>query len=423
MKLFAVIFVSIVGLVCIGGWYWKHDATPQHVYRTVAVKRGDMTATISATGTVEPQEVVDVGAQTAGIIDSFGKDPADPSKFVDYDTRVEQGTVLAHIDESLYQADVDSAQAQLDQAKANVTKAQADLLQMKAKLDQASADWTRAQEASPGALSKVDIDAYRAAYQTAQANVGVGDATIVQTQKAVAQAEAALKRAMTNLGYCTIRSPVKGVVIDRRVNMGQTVVSSLNAPSLFLIAKDLTRMQVWASVNEADIGAIHIGQPATFTVDAFPGRTFKGTVGKIRLNATMTQNVVTYTVEVETDNTDGKLLPYLTANVLFETQREQDVLQVPTTALRWSPHARSTEPNSASDEQAGAVWVSGGDQPRRVVVKVLMADGGMTAVQSEELKENDEVIVGEATGAAAKVAQGQATNPFVPQIGRARAQR
>src|SRR5205823_11154354 len=152
--------------------------------------------------------------------------------------------------------------------------------------------------------------------------------------------KAALKNAEINLAYCTITSPVKGVIVDRRVNIGQTVVSSLNAPSLFLIAKDLKRLQVWASVNEADIGNIRSGQQVTFTVDAYPGRTFKGTVApdQPRLNASMTQNVVTYTVVVTTRNDDGKLKPYLTANVNFEVSKHENVLLVPNAALRWKPN-------------------------------------------------------------------------------------
>ena len=165
----------------------------------------------------------------------------------------------------------------------------------------------------------------------------MGKAAIVQAKGTVAQAEATLKRALQNLNYCTIKSPVKGVIIDRRVNIGQTVVSSLNAPSLFLLAKDLNRLQVWVSVNEADIGRIKPGQPVTFTVDAQPGDVFPGKVGKIRLNATMTQNVVTYTVEVDTDNSGGKLLPYLTANVTFIVGERKNVLLVPNAALRWTP--------------------------------------------------------------------------------------
>src|SRR5204863_6291083 len=173
----------------------------------------------------------------------------------------------------------------------------------------------------------------------AQAQAGLKDATAAaaKARGVVGDAEANLKKALINLGYCTIQSPVKGVIVDRRVNVGQTVVASLNAPSLFLIAKDLTRLQIWTSVNEADIGQIHPGQPVTFTVDAHPNQTFHGTVSQIRLNATMTQNVVTYTVVVDTDNANGKLLPYLTANVQFEVNSRPNVLEVPNAALRWRP--------------------------------------------------------------------------------------
>jgi HlyD family secretion protein len=226
-------------------------------------------------------------------------------------------------------------------------------------------------------------------------------------QKGVAQAEAALKRARTNLGYCTIKSPVKGVIIDRRVNIGQTVVSSLNAPSLFLIAKDLTRLQVWAPVNEADIGHIHPGQPVTFTVDAYPGQVFTGEVGKVRLNATMTQNVVTYTVEVTTDNTSGKLLPYLTANLQFEVSRQHDVLLVPNAALRWYPQPQEVAPDvraaqatrergphgtdGASEGRStrGTVWVQDGQFVRPLVVKTGLSDGTMTAIQGTASQEGN----------------------------------
>src|SRR5206468_9275364 len=213
---------------------------------------------------------------------------------------------------------------QLAQAKAGEQRARADLLQMKAKVTQTERDWNRAQQLGPGhgnAISATDYDTAKAVYETAKSALGVGEAAILQAQTDVTRAAAALKQAQTNFGYTTIRSPVKGVIIDRRVNVGQTVVASLNAPSLFLIAKDLTRLQIWTSVNEADIGQIRQGQPAHFTVDAYPHETFAGVVSQIRLNATMTQNVVTYTVVVDTDNAHGKLLPYLTANVRFEVNR------------------------------------------------------------------------------------------------------
>ncbi len=296
----------VVALLFLG--YLLRGKSTSAGFKTVQVKRGDLQATISATGTVEPEEVVDIGAQVAGRIVSFGKDKN--GEEVDYGSVVEAGMVLARIDDALYAADVASAKAQLGQNKAAVLNAEANLLQLKAKLFQAERDWARAQKLGPSdALSQTDYDAAQAAYEVAKANVEVGKAAIVQAKSAVDLAQAQLQRAQKNLSYCTIVSPVKGVIVDRRVNIGQTVVSSLNAPSLFLLAKDLNRLQVWVSVNEADIGRIQPGQPVTFTVDAQPGVVFPGKVGKIRLNATMTQNVVTYTVEVDTDNSGGKLLP------------------------------------------------------------------------------------------------------------------
>jgi HlyD family secretion protein len=388
---------------------------------------------------VEPEEVVDVGAQVAGQINSFGKDKN--GKTIDYGSVVEEGTILAQIDDSLYAADVALANAQLQQAKAGVLRTEADLGQLKARLYQAKRDWDRAQKLGPSeALAQSSYDAYKSAYEIAQANVAVGDAAIVQSQDAVAQAQATLQRAQRNLGYCTIKSPVKGVIIDRRVNIGQTVVSSLNAPSLFLIAKDLKRMQVWVSVNEADVGSIHPGQPVSFTVDAYPGQIFRGEVGKIRLNATMTQNVVTYTVEVITDNSSGKLLPYLTANAQFELSRQNNVLLVPNAALRWAPQPEQVEPKfraiadssggrgglDGSDRQTaepaakantrsnqGLLWTPAGSYVRPVKVDVGLTDGTMTEVQGDDVKEGMEIIIGEQRQGAA---DSGTTNPFAPQM-------
>ncbi len=437
------ILILLVPFVLAGGAgvvYWQRSGQPSTTFRTAPVKRGDLLVTISATGTVEPEEVVDVGAQIAGRIASFGHDPDAPDKTIDYGSAVAEGTVLARIDDALYAADVESSAAQLEQVKANVLRAQADLEQMKAKLYQAEQNWKRAQELGPSrALSATDYDSYQAAYETAKATVAVGEATIVQAEKAVLQAQASLDRTKTNLGYCTIKSPVKGVIVDRRVNIGQTVVASLSAPSIFLIAKDLKRMQVWASVNEADIGSIHAGQPVSFTVDAYPGQTFRGEVGKIRLNASMTQNVVTYTVEITTDNSDGKLLPYLTANVQFEITRRPDVLMVPNAALRWTPVLQQVVPDArqelgntgrrrptatrpaaaagagaaAAARPPGAVWIQDGAYVRPIAVKVGPSDGAMTEVQSDRLSEGTEVVLSEAVRGAASA---QTVNPFTPQV-------
>ena len=272
-----LILLLVLGALSWGGVsYFSHPSTPPTLFRTVEIQRGNITETISATATIEPEEVIDVGAQVAGQIDTFGKD--ENGKTIDYGSVVKAGTVLAQIDDSLYKADELSAKSQLEQADAGVTRSIADLAQLQATLDKAEADWNRAQKAGKGSgmLSEEQFDTYKAAYETAKANVGVGKAEIDQAKGAVVQAQAALDRAEKNLGYCTITMPVDGVIIDRRVNIGQTVVSSLNAPSLFLIAKDLTKLVVWASVNEADIGNIHEGQVANFTVDAFPGQTSVG---------------------------------------------------------------------------------------------------------------------------------------------------
>src|SRR5882672_419891 len=307
---FSLVAVGIFALVA-GVWWWRARDSRRLTFTTTAVKRGDVVATIGATGTIEPLEVVDVGAQVAGRVSAFGVDK--DGKAVDYGSVVEEGALLAKIDDSVYAADLSIAKGRELSAAANVE-------QMNAKLDQAVAEWKRAQELFANKLiSQVDYDTGKANYEVAKANVSVANS-------GVAQARADLDKAQRNLDFCTIKSPVNGVIIDRRVNVGQTVVASLNAPSLFLIAKDLTKMQIWVAVNEADVGRIVSGAPVTFTCDAFAGKKFQGTVGKVRLNATMTQNVVMYTVEVNTENPDKLLLPYLTANVHFVLSNESDVL-------------------------------------------------------------------------------------------------
>ena len=344
MKRFLTLIVVLGIAAAFAAWYFRRNTAEAATLRTAPLRRGDLVSTISATGTVEPEELIDIGAQVAGRIVAFGKDT--DGKSIDYGSHVEQDMLLAQIDKSIYEADFNQANAQLASAKAGVSRARADLQQSKAKLYQAERDWERAKALGPSdALAQSSYDAFKSAYEVAQANVAVGEAAVDQAKAEVDQAQGNVERADRNLKYTTIKSPVKGVVIDRRVNIGQTVVASLNAPSLFLIATDMRRMQVWVAVNEADVGSIHPNQPVSFTVDAFPGEVFRGKVNKVRLNAAMTQNVVTYTVEVVTENPGLKLMPYLTANVKFEVDRHDDVMMVPNPALRWTPKAEQVAPD------------------------------------------------------------------------------
>jgi HlyD family secretion protein len=337
---------------------------------------------------------------------------------VDYGSEIEEGALLAKIDDSVYAAD-------LSVAKAGKLSAAAILEQMKAKLAQAAAEWERAQNLFANKLvSQVDFDSDKANYEVAKANVSVASSGL-------AQAAADLEKAQRNLDFCTINSPVSGVIIDRRVNIGQTVVASLNAPSLFLIARDLTKMQIWAAVNEADVGRIKPGTPVTFTVDAFAGREFSGVVGKVRLNATMTQNVVLYTVEINVDNPDNLLLPYLTAGVHFILNRETNALLVPNSALRWSPssiaevtpEARSSaliDPPGNTNSAVAApeknnpqrtLWLKAGDFVRPIEVTAGISDGANTSVTADGLREGDVVVTGEIFES-----QNDVKNPFLPKF-------
>jgi HlyD family secretion protein len=451
--------VALGVAVAIWAFHARHADGP--LWRTSTVRRGDLQATITATGTVEPEEVVDVGAQVSGQFLSFGKDKA--GKTIDYGSIVESNMLLATIDPALFKATVDLDKAVVASDKAGEVQAAANLEQMNAKEVEAEADWKRAQKLGPSeALAPTTYDSYKATYEIAKSNVHMAEAAVVSAKAATDQAIANLGKDQKNLDYCTISSPVNGVIIDRRVNIGETVASSMSTPSLFLIAKDLKRIQVWASVNEADIGNIHSGQPVTFTVDAYPNRVFQGTVNKVRLNATMTQNVVTYTVEVTTDNSDGKLLPYLTANVNFLAGETTNALLVLNAALRWHPpddliapqfrhtagkDARASEGPRAAEilgipaerpgssagsgrqghehggggqkavpSQKGTLWVEAENYVRPVQVDLGLTDGTWTEVRGEGLAQDATIVTGVLTAEAAADESAPGANPFVPQI-------
>jgi len=443
-------------------WHWYSESGKEPLFRTDHPTRSSLVATIIATGTIEPEEVIDVGAQVAGQILAFGQDPTDSKRTIDYGSPVEQGTVLARIDESLYAPEVDIARADLGLCIADVRRAESELVQVRSQLHKAERDWDRTQRLkASNSISQTEFDATQSAWEMAKASVAASEADLEKAKRAVDKARGTLAKAEKNLGYCIIKSPVKGIIIDRRVNVGQTVVSSLNAPSLFLIAKDLRRLQIWVSVNESDIGNIYPGQHATFTVDAYPADVFRGTVGQIRLNATMTQNVVTYTVVVNVDNEDGKLdpysgaaatqgtrnrpdvpagdklLPYLTANLQFKVDERTDALLVPNAALHYRPQPglvapeyravyeqglrRATaeegapEPATKRRHTRATIWVPDGDWARPIKVRVGLTDGLMTEVVEvikDQLTPETEIITGENQTAAS---QEGTVNPFGPR--------
>ena len=292
----------VVTILAAGAWWWRARNGSQLSFRTAVVKRGDVEATISASGTLEPKETVDVGAQVAGRITTFGTDVE--GKTIDYDSVVEKGAVLARIDDSVYAADLAVAKAQLEQAEAGELSAAANLEQMKAKLVQAEAEWKRAQALYNSKLvAQADYDTAEANYEVAKSDVSVAEAGVAQAKASTVQAQAGLDKAQRNLDFCIIKSPVKGVIIDRRVNIGQTVVASLNAPSLFLIARGFDQD---ANLGGGERGGRWAGsspaRPSLLPATPFRDGGSRARVGKVRLNATMTQNIVMYTVVVNTEN-------------------------------------------------------------------------------------------------------------------------
>ena len=355
-----------------------------------------------------------MGARVSGEIVSFGKDKNGAE--LDFGSVVKEGDIMALIDDKIPQTNLQQAKANLQQAKANLSQARADLLVKEAAARKAERDWKRAETLGVSeALSQATFDDYLSTWEKATAEVASAKAKILSAEASISYSQASLETAQRNLEYCVIKAPVDGVIISREVNVGQTVVSSMNASSLFLLAKDLKKMEVWASVNEADIANIKVGQPVKFNVDARPRESFDGKVGKIRLNATMSQNVVTYIVEVVADNSDGRLMPYLTANLYFEVSRQKDALFVPNAALRWKPSRELVAEDVDFDNlpQARRVWVeNGAGKVRPVEVKVLLNNDSVSAIEAP-LKEGDGVVVGVDESVSAKTAN---ANPFMPKM-------
>ncbi len=388
--------MAAVGAALLAYVFLGQDRTTSPHYRSAPVERGAVLSVVTATGTINPVVLVQVGSQVSGKIQSL---------HVDFNSVVKAGQEVARIDPAPFQARRDQAQASLINARAALLKARAEAAQRERELKRARA------LIEQQFVSQNDLDVALTGHEGAQAQLAVAEAQ-------VQQAEAALRAAELDLTYTVIRSPVDGVVIDRTVEVGQTIAASFATPTLFLIARDLTQMQVEANVSEADIGGIAEGYGASFTVDAYPGVRFQGVVKQVRHAPVTVQNVVTYKVVVGVSNDDLRLKPGMTANVSITVARREGVLKVPTAALRFIPPktgrpedqalaAGGGKPRQESVEKppggpgngrpvvSRTLWKlgpSGLPEPTTVVVGI--SDGTVTEVVSGDLSVGDRVIVG-----------------------------
>jgi HlyD family secretion protein len=314
---------------------FKLEQTKMPQYFTEKVQKGDIQNVVQATGTINAVTTVQVGSQVSGTIQTL---------YADFNSHVKKNQVIAQIDPSLFQGALLQAKADLADAQANLVAAKANLDKAEAAAAQAKLDFNRYTTlAQEGVVPTQQLDTARATSQSADAAVGAAKAQVTQASAQVQQKSAAVTVAQTNLEHSTIRSPIDGTVIARSVDVGQTVAASLQAPTLFTIAQDLTKMQVYVSTDESDVGTIQTGQDVSFKVDAFPKESFKGKVSAVRLNATTVQNVVTYTTVVDFDNPDMKLFPGMTAYVTVPVATATDVVKVPNGALRFTPDLTAQE--------------------------------------------------------------------------------
>ncbi|WP_455378666.1 efflux RND transporter periplasmic adaptor subunit [Petrachloros mirabilis] len=374
-------------VIGIGIWYWWTTGVPLVHYKTAPVDRGPITAVVTATGTVNPVISVQVGSQVSGKIAKL---------YADFNSVVKKGQVLAQIDPQPFQARVSQARAALKSAKGNLDKAKNMADQRKRERDR------MARLRKQAFVSQADLDLAETNYRDAEAHVEV-------MQAQLDQAQATLSAAELDLGYTTINSPVNGIVVSRNVDVGQTVAASFQTPTLFVIAQDLTRMQVNANVSESDIGGVSEGKHANFRVDAYPKHYFEGTVTQVRNAPISIQNVVTYDVVIEVDNRELKLKPGMTANITIVTAKKDDPLRVPHGALRFRM------PDVPIDKKTTRVWVLDREgKAHQVDVTTGIADSLFTEITEGDLREGDRVII----GIEAPDDQGQKSLPpgFTPRM-------
>ncbi len=415
-----------------GLWYYLGSKN-QALYQTATIDKGTVRASISATGSCNAVVTVQVGSQVSGNIKAL---------YADFNTKVKKGQLVAEIDPQVFQARVDQTKASLDSANASVVsaraqeaKADADIASARAAAANQNAAISKAKAAAQdanrklvarkslfqqGIISKEDMDTAQSTYdqavaeqqaaaaqldaanhqiQAAQATFDVAKTQLSSAQSQVKQAQASLEQAQLDLDHTRIIAPVDGTVIARHMDVGQTVAASFQAPTIFEVAQDLTKMQVDTNVDEADVGQVKLNQPVKFTVDAYPGTTFPGSVTQIRQAPINVQNVITYDIVVAVSNPDLKLFPGMTANVKILTNQVDDVIKIPNAALRFKPpdvKPDTTVRAAGRRQDAGAsVWILGADgKPQQMKVKLGITDGFFTAVESGDLKQGEQVITG-----------------------------
>jgi len=435
------VIVAAAAVVAVGLGTWAlvgGDAGLQ--YRTATVAHGDIDVTVSATGNPNAVVTVQVGTQVSGVVVAL---------FADFNSKVTKGELIARIDPAPFQAKVDQAQANLDASRASVANAQAVIQQAMAGIQSAKSSLAAAQAnvlkaqavaddakvkvdrrvimVKQGADAKEDLETAQTTYKSAvadhdalvaqqqavedsvkvaQAQLNVANSLLTANQAQVKQFTAALESTQLDLDHTKITAPVDGVVVSRNVDVGQTVAASLAAPTLFQIAQDLTKMQVDTNVSEADVGRVRVDQPATFTVDAYPGQVFTGKVTSIREAPINVANVITYDAVIGVSNLDLKLFPGMTANVKILVDQRPNVLRVPNAALRYHPASETAPAGGKGGRKGGAaeeaVWTLNADnKPQRVVVATGESDGTYTEVTKGDLKDGDRVILAALAKAAA----------------------
>jgi HlyD family secretion protein len=371
-----IVIVLIIGVVLFALFGKSMFGSKESmIYETAQIERRDISSYVTAIGTVSAVTTVEVGTQVSGTIKEI---------YVDYNSTVKKGQMIALIDPTTFEAQVEQAKANLMHAKAALQKAKATLEDAQRNLNRQKLLWDR------DLIARSELDAAQTNYDLALAGVSEAEANVYQAQ-------AALKKAETDLGYTRIYSPVDGIVVSRDVDAGQTVAASFQTPTLFTIAQDLTKMQIETNVDEADIGEVKEGLSVTFTVDAYPEAVFSGTIKQVRIASSVVENVVTYPVIIDVANPDLMLKPGMTANVTIITDKKEGVLAVPSAALRYRP-----SDYSGDTLRGKVIWVLEDGKPLPKEVKLGITDGAYVEILQGDLNEGQLVVIGEEANSAKK---------------------